>query len=42
MKILSPQMMGVPALQDGSGVFHLMFSVKLHFNGRSTASLIPF
>ena len=41
MKIRSPQMMGVAALQEGKGVFQTMFSAALHVTGRFFASLIP-
>src|SRR5438105_774404 len=41
-KTWSPQMMGVPALHEGSGAFQMMFSVRLHVVGRLVARLILF
>ena len=41
-KILSPQMMGVPPLHAGSGVFQTIFSDPLHVVGKFLASLTPF
>ena len=38
----SPQITGLPPLQEGSGVFQTMFSVSLQVNGNPVASLTLF
>src|ERR1051326_6637556 len=39
-KMCSPQMMGVDPLHAGSGSFHAMLSVVLHFTGRLVSPLM--
>ena len=41
-KTRSPQTMGVPPLQEGSGLFQRTPSAALHSEGRPAAALTPF